>query len=84
MQKSIIRVALIAVGLLLIPFIFRWPWDGTDFVVMGLIIFIAGMAIEFIRTRAGRYKVIGIIAVLLAFVWLWAELAVGIFTNWGS
>jgi hypothetical protein len=84
MQKNIIRVALVTVGLLLIPFILRWPWDSTDFIVIGVIIFIAGMAIEFIRTRAGKYKVVGIIGVLLAFMWLWAELAVGVFTNWGS
>jgi hypothetical protein len=84
MKKSIIRVALVTLGLLLIPFILRWPWDSTDFLVMGAIIFIAGMAIEFIRTRAGKYKVVGIVAVLVAFMWLWAELAVGIFTNWGS
>ena len=61
-------------------------WDETDFIVFGVMLAVVGLAIELavrnIAKRRTRVLVIG--AALFAFLWLWAELAVGVFTNWGS
>jgi hypothetical protein len=34
--------------------------------------------------KAGTYRILAAAAIVVVFVWLWAELAVGVFTNWGS
>lgn len=61
-------------------------WTPSDFVVAAVMFLVFGTAIELavrlIRNR--RNRILAIIAVLCAFLWLWAELAVGVFTNWGS
>jgi hypothetical protein len=88
-NTNIIRIAFITVGILLIPLIAMQftgevNWNISDFVVMGTMIFVTGLLIDFLRKRMGKYKIAGIFTVLLLFLWLWAELAVGVFTNWGS
>lgn len=82
--KNISFTALGTIILLLIPYLFKWPWTTSDFVVAGSIIFVAGISLSLIWQKAGKYRLGGVIALVLLFVWLWAELAVGIFTNWGS
>ena len=84
MQNSFSRAALITAGALLIPLVFKWPWSSSDFIVMGTMIFVAASALSLITKKAGKYKVQAIIAIVLLFLWLWVELAVGLFTNWGS
>lgn len=61
-------------------------WDATDFVVMGALLLITGTALEIVAARLSRtsHKIFAACVVLAAFLYLWAELAVGIFTNWGS
>jgi len=61
-------------------------WDLTDFIVMGTLIFaISSLFVLAARKfRMSRQRVILASVLLFAFLYLWAELAVGIFTNWGS
>lgn len=61
-------------------------WTGGDFMVMGLMLLCAGLAIELVvRTIAtGNKRMMGVLVIIGLFLWLWAELAVGVFTNWGS
>ncbi len=61
-------------------------WTPGDFVVIGLMLLAAGTAIELIvrSIRSGSTRILAMIAVIGAFLWLWAELAVGVFTTWGS
>lgn len=60
-------------------------WDMTDFIVMGAMVFGTGsLFVLAARMISKKYRIIVGIALLLAFLWLWAELAVGVFTNWGS
>jgi hypothetical protein len=61
-----------------------FDWMPGDFVVMGALLFGVGAALDLIWRRAGRYRVIGSAILVFLFLWLWAELAVGVFTNWGS
>jgi peptidoglycan/LPS O-acetylase OafA/YrhL len=91
LKQSIVRVALITAGILLIPlvamqFSSEMNWSSEDFVAIGLLIFMAGMAYELIskKLRGSNQRLLLCIAIAVIVVWLWAELAVGIFTNWGS
>jgi len=61
-------------------------WDVADFLIIGALLFGAGLSYELItrkvRSRNRRLMIGG--GLLLAVLYLWAELAVGIFTHWGS
>mgnify|MGYP001824478827 CR=1 FL=1 len=85
-----IWIALATVAILLIPFVAMQftsevSWDETDFVVMGSLLF--GMSSLFVwvaRKVSHRRRVLIGIVFLAAFVYIWAELAVGEFTHFGS
>lgn len=83
----------IAVGtglLLLIPLIAMQvttevAWSGMDFVVMGLLLFVCASGfVIIVRKLSPRRRLLVGAAFVAAFLYLWAELAVGIFTDWGS
>ena len=61
-------------------------WDATDFIIMGILIFgtslIFNMAMKKIRNQKKRVLIGAVI--IIGFLYIWAELAVGIFTNLGS
>lgn len=83
------RIAILTAGLLLIPLIAmqftdQVNWNVFDFLVAGAMLFLAGCAVDFMLKKTGQRRVWGIAFVILVFLWLWAELAVGVFTNWGS
>ncbi len=60
-------------------------WDAADFMIMGLLLFATASLFVFVSRRAPRRRraVIGIVFAA-AFLYLWAELAVGVFTRLGS
>ena len=72
--------------LLLIPLIAMQvssevSWSFGDFCVMGILLLITGLALDYIWTRVknkDRKVLFGLIILLLFFL-IWAELAVGIF-----
>lgn len=86
MQQSILRITVGTVLLLLIPLIAQWPWSTSDFVVMAVLIFIAGLGIDlFLRNKSSqKQKALVGLAIVVGILWLYVELAVGLFTNWGS
>lgn len=62
-----------------------WYWRPGDFIVMGALLF--GMGSMFVlaaRKIDKKYRVLIGLAFVAATLYLWAELAVGIFTNIGS
>ncbi len=65
--------------LLSIPAIFRWPWTGSDFVIMGLLLGSVGLGVEFLARLSGSVfvRLGAIMAVLTAFLTIWVNLAVG-------
>jgi hypothetical protein len=88
-KKNIIHVALITIGILLIPFIAMQfttevNWSLNDFVTMGILIFITGLTLNLVMRKMGKYRIAVAIMIVVLFIWLWVELAVGLFTNWGS
>jgi hypothetical protein len=60
-------------------------WDVFDFALMGCLLFGTGSLFVLVSRKVPR-KYWGVIAVLFAaaLVYVWAELAVGVFTNLGS
>lgn len=80
-------IALAACVLLLIPFgamqfTTAINWGFADFVVMGLLLFVAGSAfVVAARKVARKYRVAVGVLVAAAFLCVWAELAVGILPN---
>lgn len=85
MTKSIIRVAIITLCLLAIPFVGTltvdgWNWGPGDFAVIGAIIFVIGMLIEIAKKRAPNkaYFAAATVALLATFFLFWVNGAVGI------
>ena len=91
MQNHIFRIALGTAVILLIPlvamqFTDEVNWDEADFIVMGVLVFGTGLMFDLImkKVRNNTYRVVIGVALLAAFLYIWAELAVGIFTDLGS
>lgn len=90
-EKNLIRPAVVAIVFLLIAFLVNkiingWNWDYFDFIIAGILIFITGLVIEVLNKLIKNkiFKYITVLIILAGFLWIWAELAVGVFTNWGS
>lgn len=82
-NNSIARIALVTIGLLLIPFLAmqftdQVNWNLTDFSVMGILIFATGMAYELITRKFNTHKLAIGLFLLIIFFLIWAELAVGL------
>lgn len=83
-------VVLATVLILLVPFVAMQftnevNWGAMDFVVMGFLLLGTGCLFVFVSRRSPprRRIVIGMVFAA-AFLFVWAELAVGIFTKWGG
>lgn len=76
---------ILSIPLLAMQFTSEVNWDSTDFIIMGTLLF--GMGSLFVvvaRLTKRKYRAFIAIGFILAVLYIWAELAVGIFTNWGS
>lgn len=84
-KRLIIILTSVAI-LLLIPLIAMQftdevAWTGFDFVVMGILLLVTGFMFELVmrKVRKIEYRIVLFVAILGAFLLIWAELAVGIF-----
>ena len=87
--RIFLRPALVAAALLLVPFTAMQftsevDWTLSDFIIMGILLFVTGLMIELALRKADRYRVGAAVIIVALFLWFWAELAVGVFTNWGN
>ena len=89
--KSLLLVALVTAAVLMIPlvamqFTTEVVWTGIDFAAAGILLVFTGLVLTFVlrkvRTTKGRLTAAAVIG--LGFLYCWAEMAVGIFTNLGS
>lgn len=83
--KNIIRIAGIVAILLLVPLILTirdtgagWNWSPADFFVMGGLLFAVGLIIDLTTRKIAHplQRVLALVGIVLAFLALWAELAV--------
>ena len=83
--NALATCALLLIPLVAMQFTNEVKWDRIDFVVMGLLIF--GTSSIFVlaaRKLPPRHWFAAGFFLIFVFLYLWAELAVGIFTNLGS
>ena len=85
-NKTLSVLLIITASILLVPLIAMQfsnavNWTIMDFVVAGLMLFGTGLVIDFIwrKTVKKKWRGVFIIAVILAFLLVWAQLAVGVF-----
>ena len=83
---AIIVGIILMIPLVAMQFTDEVAWTLLDFVTAGSLLFGSALVYE-LATRnmiTTKYRVAVGVAVMAALLYLWAELAVGIFTNWGS
>ena len=85
-NKSLKIILAVVATILLIPFIAMQltdevSWTVFDFIVMGILLLGTGLLIELVLRKMTnvKYRTFLLIAVILTFLLVWAELAVGIF-----
>ena len=84
--KKIVRSALLAQPLLLVPLIAmqftnKVDWDGRDFILAGILLAGVGVAIQMIVSGVRnnpRQAILGLALFAVALL-IWAELALGVF-----
>ena len=86
MNLTITKRVLSPLSLLLIPlfgniFSNQVNWSLFDFIIMGLLLGMLGIIIHYImeKVRNKTFRIVPIIFVLIIFLMIWAELAVGVF-----
>ena len=83
-------IALGTVAILLVPLVAMQlttevDWSSTDFLVMGTLLFtMASLFVLAARRTPRTYRLLVGGAFLAVFLYVWAELSVGILTNLGS
>ena len=85
-NERVIGIVITVALLLSIPFIAMQftdevKWSPLDFIVMSILLLGTGLMCEFILRRVKKtgYRIALIGAILIMFLLIWAELAVGIF-----
>lgn len=85
-NKRLIIILTAMTILLLIPFIAMQyteevNWTVFDFLIAGTLLLGTGLMCEFVLRKASKttYRIFICLAILLVFLLIWAELAVGIF-----
>ena len=85
-NKRLIGILFLATLLLLVPLIVMQftnevNWGPIDFTVAGILLYGTGLACEFVMRKINtiEYRIFICGAILVAFVLIWIELAVGIF-----
>lgn len=86
LQNNLARIALIVVAILLIPFTAmrltnEMNWSITDFTVAGALLFGTGLFLDQVakKVKNKSQRIIVIITIIITFLLVWAELAVGLF-----
>ncbi|MDX1762039.1 MAG: hypothetical protein R3218_07795 [Christiangramia sp.] len=84
--RNLSIILIVVAGILMIPFIGMQfsnevNWTSSDFVIMGILLFIIGLAINFVisKLKTRKSKIIACVIILGIFLLIWAELAVGVF-----
>ena len=76
-----IVAAILLIPLIAMQFTDEVNWQLTDFIIFGALLFGVGILIEISlkKLKTSKYKTPIIIAIVILFLLIWAELGVGIF-----
>lgn len=75
-----IVATLLSIPLIAMQFTNEVNWSLSDFAIMGMMLLGVALIIDVICRRFNtKFRIIGVVIVILLFLLLWAELAVGIF-----
>lgn len=85
-EKRLVIILAVAAFILMLPLIAMQftnevDWTASDFLIMGVLLFGTGLAIELVlrKVKSTTSRLIVCAIILGAFFLIWAELAVGIF-----
>lgn len=86
MKKDITIVLAATAVLLAVPFLFGAAWTKIDFLTAGFLIFTSGLLYTFIKRKIDdKKRSFYLISFLgLLFLYVWIEMAVGVFTDFGN
>jgi membrane-associated HD superfamily phosphohydrolase len=86
MNNKRIFIGLVVVVILLIPYLLNAPWTFSDYVVAAILLSGTGFMFDLVtnKIKDHKKKIIAGLGVLFVAMYIWAELAVGIFTSIGS
>jgi hypothetical protein len=84
--KNLVRIVLVTAALLMIPliamqFTTEVVWTGLDFTAAGVLLIGTGLLLELARKKLSNvmHRRIAFVAILFTLLFVWAQLAVGIF-----
>lgn len=76
---------LLLIPLIAMQFSSKVNWNLTDFIVMGALLLGFGSGFILVSRRVSQqYRLLVGLILLVFLIWIWAELAVGVFTSWGN
>lgn len=82
-KRNIKQIAMIVGTLLIVPlfgnlFIEGWNWGPLDFVLLGAMLFVVGLAMDFVTRKIKKpaQRTLALAVIAVTFLLLWAELAV--------
>jgi hypothetical protein len=76
---------LLLIPLVAMQFTAEVHWGPLDFAIMGLLIFVTGcLFVLLARKLASKYWPVSAVLLVVCFLYVWAELAVGIFNSMAS
>tara|TARA_B100000902_G_C27288727_1_gene905908 strand:+ start:716 stop:979 length:264 start_codon:yes stop_codon:yes gene_type:complete len=79
-KNIIYSLVLLLIPLILTNYCNSFNWGVEDFVIAGLLIFSCLSAVSYIKEKfSNQNKTIAIILVIIFFMLIWIELAVGVF-----
>lgn len=90
-RPSVLRAVAVSGGILLVVWMMAFvsaeiQWSVFDYIVAGIMLFTVAGAVELIVARVSnqRQRLLLLAVVGVVFMYLWAELAVGVFINLGN
>ena len=83
MKNNIVKITVFVAIILLIPvfgnlFVEGWNWGPLDFVIIGSLLFLTGLAIDIVSQKLTNpiYKILAVIIIIGVLMAIWVELAV--------
>lgn len=81
---GIVTICILLIPLIAMQFSREVVWSASDFIIAGLLLFGMGSLFILVARRIKTHKLLlGIIFIVIT-LYIWAELAVGVFTSLGD